>query len=129
MPLNMVRMGLADAFGPGIKTSPRYGSNWKFKPMGELQTMHSKLIGMMKDKPYGLWMVVKEVFGREVADSLASSGECVRVNIPKTPAESSQTAGKRQRNATASSGEDDDDDEVGSGKLVTYSKRHRAKYK
>jgi hypothetical protein len=133
MPLNMVRMGLTDAHGPGIKTAPRYGSNWKFKPMSELQPLHSKLMGMMKDRPYGLWMAVKEVFGRDVADSLASSGECVRLNIPKAPAESSKSAGKkRQRDdATASSGEDNDDDDddarVGSSKLVTYSKRHRAK--
>lgn len=70
---NLVRMGIADAHGPAIYRSPKYGlrDSWTIKPAHQVTALAKRFLALMKSTPYGPYEATRLIFGTKAADALS----------------------------------------------------------
>lgn len=65
-------MGIANAHGPGIYNSPKFGpsQSWSMKSNSEISALAKRFLALMADKPYGPYHATRLIFGTAAADHL-----------------------------------------------------------
>jgi len=73
--VNLVRMGLAICSSNGFVRRAKFGSNWRMKSLAELKPLYEKVMEYLLRTEYGEFLVMKEIFGEDVAIRVAMNGE------------------------------------------------------
>ncbi|KAF8308458.1 hypothetical protein F5887DRAFT_1092560 [Amanita rubescens] len=77
-PVNMVRMGLAKAKSLKMITRACWKTNWEMCSDAEVKPLYNRVMEhLLKRHPYGEFLAVQEIFGRDVAMELEKKGEVI----------------------------------------------------
>jgi hypothetical protein len=116
-PLNMVRMGLAKAKSFKMIGRACWKTNWEMLSDAEVKPLYDKVMGhLLNQHPYGEFLAVQEIFGRDVAMDLEKKGEVIKPHHIQRPSVMMTLQGKKRK--SVAEGSDDDEGSQRPGKRM-----------
>ncbi len=103
----MVRMGLAKAKSMKMIARASWKSNWEMWSDAEVKPLYNRVMDhLLKRHPYGEFLAIQEIFGRDVAMELEKKGEVMMP--PNYQRQSMMTMSQGMKRKDAAVGSDDE---------------------
>jgi hypothetical protein len=123
-PLNMVRMGLAKAKSLKMIARACWKSNWMMLSDTEVKPLYTKVMDhLLHRQPYGEFLAVQEIFGRDVAMELEKRGEVIMPAHYQRQSVMTMSGGTKRKSITVGSDEDEGSQRPGKRRAIEIEDR------